>query len=193
MFQVLLYGWVFGIDRGDAELHQGANIRVPRFVQYVLKFVAPVYLVTVFAVFCWQELPDKYVGKFESSTAAIDQLRQDAISESLQADFAAAGIDVSLLPPPGTKRITARGENGPWTLRDENGLPLFRITSKKGADGASVLSVAQLEMGKIAEITGDNVTLSSFCFILIIFVFLLLLIRVAGLRWRNEGRLSPAE
>lgn len=49
MVQSFLYGWVLGIDRGEEELHYGAHLRVPRFVQYLLKYVTPLYLLIVFA------------------------------------------------------------------------------------------------------------------------------------------------
>ena len=32
---------------------------MPRLVQYVLKYVAPVYLFLIFVVFCWQSLPGR--------------------------------------------------------------------------------------------------------------------------------------
>ncbi len=57
MAQAILYGWVFGIQRGERELHQGAHIRVPRLVQWVLKFVTPAYLLVIFAMFCWNNVP----------------------------------------------------------------------------------------------------------------------------------------
>lgn len=47
--QTLLFGWVLGIDRGMAELDSGAEIRVPRLVGFILKYVSPVYLLAVFA------------------------------------------------------------------------------------------------------------------------------------------------
>ena len=49
VIQAILYGWVFGIDRGEEELHRGAHIRVPRFVQWVLKYITPLYLLAIFA------------------------------------------------------------------------------------------------------------------------------------------------
>jgi len=45
--QSLLYGWVLGIDRGEREAHEGAHLRIPRFVQYVLKFVSPLFLIAI--------------------------------------------------------------------------------------------------------------------------------------------------
>lgn len=67
----VVYGWVFGIDRGDAALHEGAHIRVPRFVQYVIKFVAPLYLGAIFVAFCVQNVPGYVKSIAENRVAAI--------------------------------------------------------------------------------------------------------------------------
>lgn len=58
MIQTLLYGWVFGIQKGHEELHKGASIRVPWFVQLILKYVAPVYLLAIFIGVCWTQGAD---------------------------------------------------------------------------------------------------------------------------------------
>ncbi len=55
MIQSILYGWVFGIERGEQELHHGAHIRVPRFVQWILKYVTPVYLLAIFFGTCYTQ------------------------------------------------------------------------------------------------------------------------------------------
>ena len=47
LIQALLYGWALGIDRGEAEAHAGAHLRIPRFVQYVIKYVSPAFLLLV--------------------------------------------------------------------------------------------------------------------------------------------------
>jgi SNF family Na+-dependent transporter len=57
LVQSILYGWIFGIERGDEELHRGAHMRVPRFVQWVLKFVTPVFLLGIFAGVCYKDGP----------------------------------------------------------------------------------------------------------------------------------------
>jgi branched-subunit amino acid transport protein len=51
----VLYGWIFGIERGEEELHRGANIRVPHFVQWILKYVTPVYLLAIFVGICYTQ------------------------------------------------------------------------------------------------------------------------------------------
>lgn len=48
MIQAVMYGWIFGIDRGEEEAHRGAHIRIPRLVQFMLKYVTPVYLTVIF-------------------------------------------------------------------------------------------------------------------------------------------------
>jgi NSS family neurotransmitter:Na+ symporter len=62
MFQTILYGWIFGTARGEQEMNQGARMRVPRFVQFVLKYIAPTYLLIIFGTFCWQSLPERLAG-----------------------------------------------------------------------------------------------------------------------------------
>ena len=56
MVQIILFSWVFGIDRGWRELHSGASIRIPRVFKFIMKYVAPLYLIIVFVGFCVQNL-----------------------------------------------------------------------------------------------------------------------------------------
>jgi hypothetical protein len=69
MFQAGIYGWVFGIKRGEIEAHKGAHIRIPRFVQFMLKYVVPVYLGAIFVTFCWQNLPGKMASIAKDNVA----------------------------------------------------------------------------------------------------------------------------
>jgi len=55
-FQVILFGWVLGIERGYAEIQRGAEVRVPRFWMYVIKYVSPIFLLLVFGAFVYQQL-----------------------------------------------------------------------------------------------------------------------------------------
>lgn len=58
MMQTFMYGWVFGIKRGHIEAHHGAHIRIPWFVQLMLKYVSPLYLIGIFVLFCIYDVPD---------------------------------------------------------------------------------------------------------------------------------------
>jgi neurotransmitter:Na+ symporter, NSS family len=56
MVQIICFAWVFGIERGWKEIHEGAQIRIPTFYKVIMKFVAPGYLIFVFLAFCVQNL-----------------------------------------------------------------------------------------------------------------------------------------
>lgn len=45
--EAIVFAWIFGMDKGWAELHRGAQIRVPRIFYYVLRYVTPVALVAI--------------------------------------------------------------------------------------------------------------------------------------------------
>lgn len=45
--EVLIFGWIFGIDRGWAELNKGADLRLPGFYKYVIKYVTPLFILVV--------------------------------------------------------------------------------------------------------------------------------------------------
>lgn len=67
-FQVIMFGWIMGADKGMEELDRGAEIRIPRFFKYILKYVSPVYLITIFVIWVNQKMHG-YVTQFaENST-----------------------------------------------------------------------------------------------------------------------------
>jgi SNF family Na+-dependent transporter len=57
MVQIIAFSWVFGIDRGWKEAHEGASIRIPGFYKFVMKYLAPAYLLIVFGFFTKDNLP----------------------------------------------------------------------------------------------------------------------------------------
>jgi len=61
--QVIMFGWVLGLEKGFKELDEGAEIRIPRFVGFILKYVSPVYLIVIFAFWAFQSMGG-YVQKF---------------------------------------------------------------------------------------------------------------------------------
>ena len=55
--QIICFSWIFGIDRGLQEAHQGAQLHIPRVFRFIMKYVSPLYLLVIFAGFCWYDLP----------------------------------------------------------------------------------------------------------------------------------------
>lgn len=54
--QIIIFGWVWGIDRGFDELHQGAAIRVPWIFRPIIKWICPAFLLAVFTLWFMQEI-----------------------------------------------------------------------------------------------------------------------------------------
>jgi SNF family Na+-dependent transporter len=58
--QIICFAWIFGTDRGWREMHVGAHVEIPGFgetaIKVVMKFIAPIYLLTVFVAFCVNNL-----------------------------------------------------------------------------------------------------------------------------------------
>jgi NSS family neurotransmitter:Na+ symporter len=51
--QIICFGWVWGLRKGAAELDQGALMKIPRFFIFVMKYVAPIYLLVVLIGFVY--------------------------------------------------------------------------------------------------------------------------------------------
>ena len=74
-FQVILFGWVLGIDKGMKEINQGAGIKVPVLVGFILKYISPAYLIIVFIVWFYQQLTAETANYFSSlATNSVAQL-----------------------------------------------------------------------------------------------------------------------
>lgn len=56
--QTLLFGWTFGVERGVAEAHRGARMRLPRSFAFVIRYIAPLYLAIILVGFMFQGMPD---------------------------------------------------------------------------------------------------------------------------------------
>ena len=48
MLEAVMFSWVFGIEKGWKEINKGADIKIPVFYKYILKYVTPVMLIIVF-------------------------------------------------------------------------------------------------------------------------------------------------
>jgi len=60
--EVVIFAWIFGMDRGWEEITRGASIRVPAIVRPVLQYVTPTFLILILGFFSYQELPN-YFGE----------------------------------------------------------------------------------------------------------------------------------
>ena len=54
--QVVLFAWVFGVERGFKELHEGGELKVPNFMKYILKYVTPIFLLSIYGYWVWGKI-----------------------------------------------------------------------------------------------------------------------------------------
>jgi hypothetical protein len=53
LIEVVVFAWIYGMDKGWAELTKGSDIKVPRFFYYIIKYVTPTYLIGIMAFWTW--------------------------------------------------------------------------------------------------------------------------------------------
>ena len=62
LFEIILFGWVFGIEKGWKEITMGADIVVPSIFKFIIKFVTPLLLGFVF-IMSLPEIWNKILNK----------------------------------------------------------------------------------------------------------------------------------
>ncbi|MCE5304200.1 sodium-dependent transporter [bacterium] len=47
LIEVIIYAWIFGMDKGWKEINMGAEIKIPKIFYYVIKYITPFYLLAI--------------------------------------------------------------------------------------------------------------------------------------------------
>ena len=53
--EAIIFGWVFGIDRAWAEIHHGADIKLPLIFRIVIKYITPTFLLILLGTWTYQQ------------------------------------------------------------------------------------------------------------------------------------------
>lgn len=48
LFEIILFAWIFGMDKGWKEINHGADIKVPTVFRFIIQFVTPFFIGAVF-------------------------------------------------------------------------------------------------------------------------------------------------
>lgn len=48
LVEIILFAWVFGMDKGWKEINMGADMKIPIIFKYIIKYVSPIFLAGVF-------------------------------------------------------------------------------------------------------------------------------------------------
>ncbi len=59
LLEIVIFGWIFGIERGWAEINRGAAMRPPTFFKLVIKYVTPAFLAVILGWWLITEVPAK--------------------------------------------------------------------------------------------------------------------------------------
>jgi SNF family Na+-dependent transporter len=78
LIEVILFAWVFGMDRAWEEITRGADIKVPRVFYYVIRYITPLYLVFILGFWTVQQ--------------AIPTLRMEGVAEAARPATLAARL-----------------------------------------------------------------------------------------------------
>ncbi len=94
---VIMFGWVIGAERGVREMNRGAELRVPRFMAVMIRFVTPTFLIVILIAWSWTTFPNYLAGmdparqgRRAAEAKAAEAL---ALSESLERDLGDTRLD----------------------------------------------------------------------------------------------------
>lgn len=59
LLEVVVFGWIFGMEKGWAEIGKGALLRPAPVFRFILKYVTPLYLAGILGFWAWMELPSR--------------------------------------------------------------------------------------------------------------------------------------
>ncbi|MCS6934697.1 MAG: sodium-dependent transporter [Chitinophagales bacterium] len=132
--EVVLFAWVFGIEKGWREINEGADIRIPSAYKYIIKYITPLLLGAVFI----GSLPNIYATLMHTETKEKIRYIQNpnALKEeiaSLQASLATLdSVTVYQLPLAKLQSLPDKQENTILTLRNQ--LALYQNITAPGFD-----------------------------------------------------------
>jgi len=54
IIEVIVFAWIFGIDKGWEELHKGADIKIPVIFKFIMKYITPLYILIILVAWFFQ-------------------------------------------------------------------------------------------------------------------------------------------
>ncbi|MFH1760789.1 MAG: sodium-dependent transporter [bacterium] len=68
---VIFFGWFFGAEKGVREVNRGAAIKVPAIFAFILKYVTPLYLITIFLLWIKTSAGDYIKKSFKNPDVIV--------------------------------------------------------------------------------------------------------------------------
>jgi len=55
LIEVIVFAWIFGIDKGWEEINKGALVKIPSVYKYIIKYITPLYLIVILVFWTYQD------------------------------------------------------------------------------------------------------------------------------------------
>ncbi|MCX7661675.1 MAG: sodium:calcium symporter, partial [Candidatus Omnitrophica bacterium] len=55
LVEVILFAWIFGMERAWDEIHKGALLRIPKIYKFIIKYITPLFLLFILVSWFFQE------------------------------------------------------------------------------------------------------------------------------------------
>jgi len=65
VIEVILFSWVLKIEKGWEEMHKGADLWVPRFFKFIIKYITPLFMLAILVIWTYQDAISKFFMKGE--------------------------------------------------------------------------------------------------------------------------------
>jgi neurotransmitter:Na+ symporter, NSS family len=53
--EAILFAWIFGMDKAWDEMHKGADLKIPRYYKFIIKYITPLFLLIILGFWLGQE------------------------------------------------------------------------------------------------------------------------------------------
>ncbi|MCM8786763.1 MAG: sodium-dependent transporter [Candidatus Omnitrophica bacterium] len=65
--ETILFGWIFGMENAWDQIHKGALMKVPKIYKFIIKYITPLFLISILVVWLIQDwLPIIYMKNVET-------------------------------------------------------------------------------------------------------------------------------
>jgi neurotransmitter:Na+ symporter, NSS family len=68
--EVIVFTWLFGMDKAWKEIHIGSELRIPKIYKYIMKYVTPLFLLAILGSWLYQNALPIF---FMQNVAAADK------------------------------------------------------------------------------------------------------------------------
>ena len=53
--EIILFAWIFGMEKAWEEIHHGADMKVPRVYKFIIKYITPLFLILILIAWSYQQ------------------------------------------------------------------------------------------------------------------------------------------